>query len=678
MGFWEEGMKLRGFSASAVACVLAMLTPALAASDDDALVKRGEYLARLGDCGACHTAEGGKFMAGGLAFKTPTGVIYSTNITPDSKTGIGGYTLEQFDRALRRGVAADGHNLYPAMPYPSFAKTTDEDINALYAYVTKGVAPVEQANTPSEMRFPFSVRLGMAVWNFAFLEKGAFVPDVDKDPQWNRGAYIVEALGHCGTCHTPRGFGMQEKAMSDDGKAYLAGSTLSPWRSISLRNLTSESDTMQLLKTGANAHGAAFGPMTEVIHYSTQHFTDEDLQATVHYLRSLAPAGAAPPAAPVEVSDKVLYGSRGGLGYAQYCASCHRRDGLGAERVFPALVHNPSVLSNDPTSVVHVALTGWTAAETAAAPHRFSMPGYAALGDDEIAEILTFVRQSWGNNAVAVTATQVRAMREELALPPPAPKTRLTPRFAELLTEADADRLILGAKLMTETRALLPKNVGDAMNCSSCHLNGGTVAKASPLWGLASLFPINNPRAGRIITIEERLNGCFKRSMNGAPLAKDSKEMQAMVAFMEWLKVDAKPDAKADNKIEGRGTAKIDPALKADAARGEKLYKAECGVCHGEDGDGAKNAKGERMFPPLWGDASFNIGAGIARSATAAGFVKANMPVAHIHNFPQDQGGISDQDALDIAEYFTHQPRPDFPEKANDWPKGGKPQDARY
>ncbi len=672
-------MKFGGFSASAAACVLATLVfancaPAFAASDDDALVKRGEYLAHLGDCGACHTAEGGKFMAGGLAFKTPTGVIYSTNITPDAKTGIGGYTLEQFDRALRRGVAADGHNLYPAMPYPSFAKTTDEDVHALYAYVTKAVAPVEQANKQSEMRFPFSIRLGMAVWNFAFLDKHVFVPDASKDAQWNRGAYIVEALGHCGTCHTPRGLGMQEKAMSDDGKTYLAGSTLSPWRSIGLRNLSSESDLTQLLKTGANANGMAFGPMTEVIHYSTQHFTDEDLQATAHYLTSLAPTGAAAPPAPVAVSDKALYGTRGGLGYAQYCASCHRPDGLGAERVFPALARNPSVLSNDPTSVIHVALAGWTAAETAGAPHQLSMPGYAALGDDEIAEILTFARQSWGNNAVAVTETQVRAMREELALAPPTPKTRLTPRFADLLLEPDSDRLIYGLRLMIDTKKLLPNYVGDVLNCSSCHLNAGTVAKASPLWGLTPQFPAKNPRAGRVITIEDRLSGCFDRSMNGALLPKDSKEMQAMVAYMEWLKADAQPEG----KIAGRGTVKIDMALKPDAAHGEKLYKAECAFCHGENGDGVKNSKGERMFPPLWGDDSYNIGAGMARTYTAAGFVKANMPVAHIRKDPQNQGGLSDQDALDVAEFFTHQPRPDFPGKVNDWPKGGKPADARY
>ncbi len=669
-------MKLGEFrptvAAAVVIAFLSACAPAFAASTgDDALVKRGEYLTRLGDCGACHTSEGGKTFAGGLAFKTPTGVIYSTNITPDRETGIGGYTLQQFERAVRRGVAADGHNLYPAMPYPSFAKATDEDVKAIYAYMMS-VTPVEQANRPSEMRFPFSIRLGMAVWNLAFLDKQAFAPDAAKDAQWNRGAYIVEGLGHCGTCHTPRGFAMQEKALSDDDKSYLAGSTLSPWRAIGLRNLTSQADVAQLLKTGADMHGMAFGPMTEVVQHSTQYFTDQDLQAVAHYLTSLATSGAAAPAT-VAVDEKSLYGTRGGLGYEQFCSSCHRRDGLGAERVFPALAANRSVLSDDPTSLTHVVLSGWTAADTTGAPHRFAMPAYAALGDDEIADILTFVRQSWGNAAGAVTSAQVRSMREELALAPPAPKTRLTPRFADMLVEPNADNLIFGMKVIMNTKAMLPNNVGDALDCASCHLNGGTVAKASPLWGLTSVFPTMNKRAGRIITIEDRLSGCFNRSMNGVLLPKDSREMQAMVAYMTWMKADPGPNG----KIPGRGTARIDRSIKPDPVRGEKLYKAECSACHAEDGDGVKSSRGERMFPPLWGSASYNVGAGMARTYTAAGFIRANMPVAHASAFPQDQGGLTDQDAVDIAQYFTHQPRTDFPGRVNDWPNGGKPSDAR-
>jgi thiosulfate dehydrogenase len=648
--------------------------PARAApSGNDALPARGAYLARLGDCGACHTAEGGKPMAGGLAFKTPGGAVYSTNITPDPNTGIGGYTLEQFSRALRRGVAADGHFLYPAMPYPSFAKITNEDIEALYAFFMKGVAPVKQANRPAEMRFPFNIRASMFLWNLLFLDKQPFTPDLSEDAQWSRGAYIVEGLGHCGTCHTPRGLAMQEKAYSNDSSNYLAGSTIGPWRAIGLRNLTSEDDLVELLKTGAEKHTMAFGPMTEVVHYSTQYFTDDDLRATAHYLVSLAPPGTRPPV--VEAGDeKALYGTRGGLGYEQFCASCHQRSGLGAPNIFPALAGNPAFLSDDPASVLHLVLAGGTAAATKDNPHQFNMSGFARLTDQELAEILTFARSSWGNKASAVTADQVKAMRAELALPAPAPRTLLTPRLADLLADPNSAQLIQGLRLMAQTHKLLPKNVGDALDCNSCHLDGGTIAKASPYFGVVTLFPTYNKRAGRVITIEDRLNGCFQRSMHGVALPPDSPEMKAMIAYMAWLKGEKGPDG----KIVGRGLPKLDHAMKPDPAHGEKVFSEKCAVCHGKNGEGMKSAAGDWIFPPLWGDQSFNIGAGMARTYTGAGFVKANMPIAHRVKFPQDQGGLSDQDALDVAEFFTHQPRSDFPPKVNDWPKGDKPFDTRY
>ena len=230
------------------------------------------------------------------------------------------------------------------MPFPSFAKTTDADVAALYAYVMKGVQPVEQANKPSEMRFPFNIRFAMTFWDFAFLDKTVFTPRPDKDAAWNRGAYIVEGLAHCGTCHTPRGFGMQEKASSDDGKFFLSGSTLSPWRSLTLRNLTSESEIAEMLKTGGTERELAFGPMTEVIHYSTQHFTDDDLHAVAHFIASLAPPGSVELPEAKLVDEKALYGSRGGLGYVQFCflLSSARRTGrrqdhigLGAQPLDP-------------------------------------------------------------------------------------------------------------------------------------------------------------------------------------------------------------------------------------------------------------------------------------------------------------------------------------------------------
>lgn len=246
--------------------------------------------------------------------------------------------------------------------------------------------------------------------------------------------------------------------------------------------------------------------------------------------------------------------------------------------------------------------------------------------------------------------------------------------LADLLNGPNSAQLIQGLRLMSQTHKLLPKNVGDALDCSSCHLNGGTIAKASPYFGLMSEFPSYSSRAGRVITIEDRVNGCFLRSEAGAALPPDSPEMRAMVAYMAWLKGEKGPDG----KIVGRGLPKLDHALKPDPAHGEKVFGEKCAVCHGKNGEGMKSATGDWIFPPLWGDRSFNIGAGMARAFTAGGFVKANMPIAHRAAFPQDQGGLSDQDALDVAEFFTRQPRPDFPSKLNDWPKGGKPPDSRY
>ena len=644
-------------------------------------IRRGEYVARLGDCVACHTAESGKPMAGGLALSSPFGVIYSTNITPDANTGIGKYSFAQFDLAMRKGVAADGHNLYPAMPFPSYAKITPDDMQALFAYLQHGVAPVQQANTPSTMKWPFSMRWGLSLWKAVFLDDAVFKPDQAKTTSWNRGAYLAQGLGHCGSCHTPRGLAFQEKAMGDaesSGKLYLSGFTFEAWHAVSLRDLWTVPETTRFLKTGRNSFGAAAGSMTEVIQHSTQYFTDADLNALSEYLKSL-PAGDAAkdrkaPAVVVQASAQDLYKTRGGLGYVQFCSTCHRRDGLGVGDIFPPLAQNSSVQAKDATSVIHIMLSGWQSAVTQTTPRAFGMPGYSSLDDREIAEIATFVRTKWGNQGESVSADQVRKIREELKLKAAAPSAFVTPRFAALLESPKADQLIQGMRLMTQTKALLPEHVGNELNCSSCHLNGGTVAKGSPFVGISAFFPSEAPRAGRVIDLEDRINGCFKRSMNGKPLAKTSVEMKAMVAYTDWMQ----GSVKMGDKVPGRGTEKIDKNLLANAENGKRVYGDQCAVCHGQDGQGMKQADGHVAFPALWGDASFNIGAGMARTYTAAAFVKANMVMGHGQKFPLAQGNLSDQDAVDVAQYFTHMPRPDFAEKGNDWPKGGKPADARY
>jgi thiosulfate dehydrogenase len=243
-----------------------------------------------------------------------------------------------------------------------------------------------------------------------------------------------------------------------------------------------------------------------------------------------------------------------------------------------------------------------------------------------------------------------------------------------MLKQPNASQLVRGMRLHMETRDLLPRHVGNQLNCASCHLNAGTVADGSPFVGVSAFFPSYAPRAGRIISLEDRINGCFRRSMNGKPLPVDSADMKAMVAYFDWMKGATKPE----DKVPGRGVGKIDRTLKADPVNGKQIYAQQCAVCHGDNGEGLKRADGRMIYPPLWGEQSFNIGAGMARTYTAAAFVKRNMPIGFHGKFPLGQGGLSDQEALDVAEYFSHQPRPDFPDKVKDWPKDKKPDDARY
>lgn len=651
--------------------------PGFGATPDTALIARGEYIARLGDCVACHTEKGGPAMAGGLALDTPMGRIYSTNITPDARTGIGGWSFGAFDRAMRKGVAADGHNLYPAMPYPSYAMMTDEDMKALWAYLTKGLPAVDKANRPSAMAFPFNLRFGLSYWNAVFLDTGPFTPDATKDAVWNRGAYLVQGLGHCGACHTPRGLGFQEKAMSErgpNGHLYLAGEQVEHWNAIDLRNLWTVPDTVELLKTGQNRFATASGGMTDVILHSTQSMTDADLTAIATYLKSLPSDKPAPlpKAAPGGV-PQAMFSTSGGLGYAQFCTDCHRLDGAGVKGVFPPLAGNPTIAASDPSTLIHITLTGWKTAATEAHPRVYTMPAFARLSDAEVAEILSFVRESWGEGAGPVSEKEVAKARA--ALDPAIDKSLFeTPRLASLLAEPNAGQLVRGMRLNTETRDLLPGHVGNDLSCTSCHLNGGTVADGSPYVGVSAFFPSYAPRAGRVITMEDRINGCFLRSMNGKPLPVDGPDMAAMIAYFEWMKGATKPE----DKVAGRGVGKIDPALKPDSENGKAIYAAQCAACHGAEGEGLKDAAGKTVYPPLWGERSFNIGAGMARSYTAAAFVKRNMPIGMHGKFPLGQGGLSDQEALDVAEYFSHMPRPDFAPKVKDWPKDPKPKDARY
>jgi alcohol dehydrogenase (quinone), cytochrome c subunit len=389
----------------------------------DQLIERGAYVAKLGDCAACHSAAGRPPFAGGYRMSTPIGAIYSTNITPDATYGVGRFSLADFDRALRFGVS-QGHTLYPAMPYVSYANTKPEDVEALYAFLRHGVAPAAVPNVKTEIPFPLSMRWPLTIWRWLWAPRPSPFDDRHLDPELARGAYFVEGLGHCGECHTPRGLAFELKARSPaDGGAYLSGAVIENWYAPSLRSGGpgtlegwSESDLAQFLVQGVNRHGAVFGSMNDVVVHSSQYLTAEDARATARYLQSIKSPSVAGVFAYDSSTDRSLRAGdatrRGAMTYLDNCAACHRPDGRGYEGVFPPLAGNPAVEASNPTSVVSIVLGGSSTPRTPETPAQFAMPAFGwRLSDQEVADVVTFVRSSWGNRADAIDQAQVDHLR---------------------------------------------------------------------------------------------------------------------------------------------------------------------------------------------------------------------------------------------------------------------------
>ena len=430
----------KGCAGAAILGVAAILATALwptatrpipARGDESSavLVERGRYLAQAGDCVACHTAPGGTPFAGGLPLASPIGAMYSTNITPDRDTGIGRYTLADFDRAVRHGIRANGDSLYPAMPYPSYARMSDDDLRALYAYFLHGVAAAPAQPHPRGIAWPLSVRWPMALWRKAFApspDQVAFDARRYADASVARGAYLVQGLGHCGSCHTPRATTMQEKALDESGADYLAGGpVIDGWVAVNLRGdradglgAWSAADIVATLRSARNAsHAVVGGAMDDAIVHSTQFLSDADLGAIAAYLKTLAPAAhpsssfSADPAtakALREGGDS----SRGAALYLDNCAACHRSDGLGYAQVFPSIAGNSTVLSGDPGTVIRLILQGSRLPATRVAPSELAMPVFGErLSDDDVAQLASFIRRSWGNGASGVRPDQVGAVR---------------------------------------------------------------------------------------------------------------------------------------------------------------------------------------------------------------------------------------------------------------------------
>ncbi|PYB84285.1 MULTISPECIES: c-type cytochrome [Pseudomonas] len=388
-------------------------------SADAALVSRGEYVARLSDCVACHSVPGKAPFAGGLEMATPLGAIHATNITPDRDHGIGAYSLADFDRAVRQGVAPGGRRLYPAMPYPSYAKLSDDDVRALYAFFMKGVQPAAEANIPSSIPWPLNLRWPIALWNGLFAPTTAYAQKPDQDPLWNRGAYIVQGPGHCGSCHTPRGLAFNEKALDESGAPFLAGALLDGWYAPSLRQdhntglgRWSEAEIVQFLKTGRNRHAVVYGSMTEAFNNSTQFMSDDDLGAIARYLKAL-PGDPRRDGAPWQYqATAAAPDAPGAHTYATRCASCHGADGKGQAEWMPPLAGATSMLAAENASAINITLNGSQRIVAAGVPDAYRMPAFREqLSDREIAEVLSFARSAWGNQGGAVQAKAVGELR---------------------------------------------------------------------------------------------------------------------------------------------------------------------------------------------------------------------------------------------------------------------------
>jgi len=401
------------FAVGASALMIATCT-AQAGGQDFTQVEKGRYLATAADCVACHTIQnGGKPFAGGRAIETPFGNITSSNITPDTETGIGSWTDEQFDNAVRNGVRPDGSRLYPAMPYTSYTKMSLDDVVAIRAYLNT-VEPVRHAVVANTLPFPFNIRASMRVWDALYFSPGEFRPDPQKPADWNRGAFLVEGPGHCTACHTPKSF-----LGGDKSGERLRGSYLQGWFAPDITNdervglgQWSSDDIVAYLKTGHNRITAATGPMAEEIEHSTSKLKDEDLAAMAAYLKSMP--GSADSPVPLKADDPVMVA--GQAIYRDQCAACHQIDGKGVPRLFPSLAESAGVRSRDATTLIRLVLRGARSVATKQEPTAPGMPSFGRqLNDKQIAAVVSYVRNAWGRPAAAVAPDDVSKMRDALS-----------------------------------------------------------------------------------------------------------------------------------------------------------------------------------------------------------------------------------------------------------------------
>jgi mono/diheme cytochrome c family protein len=379
-------------------------------------ILKGEYLARAGDCIACHTAPEGRLFAGGRAMPTPFGTLYTSNITPDPETGIGKWTADDFYHMMHTGRFPDGGLLYPAMPFASYTKVTRQDSDAIYAYL-KSIEPVRQQNRPHDLGFPYNNRSLILGWRTLYFTEGEFQPDASKSKEWNRGAYLVEGLGHCGMCHSP----INALGGSPESDQFKGG--LIPMQNWYAPSLTSNREAglgdwsieeiSDLLRTGVSRRGAVYGPMAEVVYNSLQYLSDEDTRAMAVYLKGIAQDSAPePPQTSVPPTEGSLLMSLGKTVYDARCASCHGSQGQGAPPHYPPLAGNQSIQMESAVNAIRMVLNGGYPPGTAGNPMPHGMPPFAGvLSDNDVAAVVTYIRTSWGNRGTAIGASQANELR---------------------------------------------------------------------------------------------------------------------------------------------------------------------------------------------------------------------------------------------------------------------------
>jgi mono/diheme cytochrome c family protein len=388
----------------------------------NAQIERGQYLARAGNCVACHSARGAAPMAGGRRIDTPFGAVFSSNLTPDASTGIGAWSPQDFWQALHHGRSKDGRLLTPAFPYNHTSVITRADSDDLLAWL-QSLPPVHQTVQPHTLMWPVGTQAALAVWRSLFFRPTPFKPDPAHSAEWNRGAYLVTGLGHCAACHSPR------NALGASGAVDDLSGGLMPvvnWYAPDLTRdsasglaSTSLSDIVQLLRTGQSLQAQTSGPMAEVVQHGTQHMTEADLHAMAVYLQSRATQAPASSAAPVRVKVSLAVAEKGLQIYDRHCAQCHGEQGQGittpaGDTAYPALAGNRAVLLSDPTNLVQMVLYGGYGPATALHPRPFGMPpSVLELDDRDIAAVLTHLRTQWGNQASEVTPLQVNRIRAE-------------------------------------------------------------------------------------------------------------------------------------------------------------------------------------------------------------------------------------------------------------------------